>query len=139
MNSRKSLWLVLGALSLPLLAQGIGGCSFESPAPAIIIENAYTCGCRCDASARNRVFAITANADDAEQNGMVVDLAGNDLDIGSQIVGLRFLNLGIPAGATIDSAFVQFTAFEDGTAPTNVQIVGESSPTPPRSRRSTTT
>jgi len=129
MNSRKSLWLVLGAMALPLLAQGIGGCSFESPGPAIIVENAYTCGCTCNSSPRNRAFPIPTNPDDAEQEGVAVNPAGVDLDIGSAaIVGLRFTNLGIPAGAQITGAFVQFSATENESGATNVEIVGELSP-----------
>ena len=125
MASRNVLWLALGAIGLPLLIEGTGGCGFDSPAPDPVFENSYTCGCSCSASARERAFTIAVNADDAEQNGMVVDLGGNDLDIGSQIVGLRFANHGIPPGAEIQAANVQFFAFENGNVATDVWIEGE--------------
>jgi hypothetical protein len=125
MASRNVLWLALGAIGLPLLVQGTGGCGFDSPAPDPVFENSYTCGCSCSASTRERAFTIAVNADDAEQNGMVVDLGGNDLDIGSQIVALRFTNHGIPGGAEIQAANVQFFAFENGNVATDVWIEGE--------------
>src|SRR6185369_14761779 len=90
MNSRSRLWLALGAIGLPLLVEAVGGCSFKSPAAAPVVDNAYTCGCLCGADPRRGSFQIAVNSDDAEQNGAVVDLGGNDLDIGSQTVGLRF-------------------------------------------------
>ena len=125
MNSRTGMWMALGAMALPLLAQGIGGCSFSSPAASPIIENAYTCGCTCGASPRNRAFPIKIGQDDAEQTGATVVLNSADLDIGAGLVGIRFTDLGIPAGAEITSAFIQFNAFENGDAATNVTIAGE--------------
>src|SRR5687767_7598080 len=125
MNSRTGMWMALGAMALPLLAQGIGGCTFGSPAASPIIENAYTCGCTCGASPRNRAFPIKIGQDDAEQTGATVVLNSADLDIGAGLVGIRFTDLGIPAGAEITSAFIQFNAFESGDAATNVTIAGE--------------
>ena len=125
MNSRSSLWLALGAIGLPLLVEAVGGCSFKSPPAAPVVDNAYTCGCLCGADPRRGSFQIAVNSDDAEQNGAVVDLGGNDLDIGSQTVGLRFRNVALPPNAYINSAVVQFRARENADTATNVTIVGE--------------
>ncbi|MDZ7723287.1 MAG: FlgD immunoglobulin-like domain containing protein [candidate division KSB1 bacterium] len=57
-----------------------------------------------------------------------VDLNSNDLDFGSRPVhGVRFQNAGIPREVDIDSAFVRFTAKDNGTAECNLQIDGQSS------------
>jgi hypothetical protein len=90
-----------------------------------IDDNAYTCGCHCDASPVTKTVTIVANSDDAEQDGTDVRLGGNDLHLGANIVGLRFTGVGIPPGATIASATVQFTASASDADPTNVPIVAE--------------
>ena len=77
---------------------------------APIDDNAYTCGCRCDAAPVTKTVTIVANTDDAEQDGANVRLGGNELHIGPDIVGLRFVNVGLPKDATIVSATVQFTS-----------------------------
>jgi hypothetical protein len=124
MTARDLLWLVLGTVAVPLLIEGGNGCGFQSPAAAPIDDNAYTCGCRCDAAPVTKAVRIVANSDDAEQDGSDVRLGGNDLHIGPNVVGLRFVNVGIPKGANIVSAAVQFTANADDAVPTSVAIVG---------------
>jgi hypothetical protein len=84
------------------------------------------------------VRPIMAGADDAEEGleptglgGM--DLTSSDIELHSdgppndrQWVGLRFVDLGIPQGATINSASIQFMVDETDTEdPTNVDILGE--------------
>src|SRR5262245_17334957 len=117
MTARNFLWLALGTVGLPLLVQGNAGCGFTATALPID-DNAYTCGCRCDASPVTKTVRIVANSDDAEQDGTNVRLGGNDLHIGPNIVGLRFVDVGLPKGATIVSAAVQFTSSANDTAPT---------------------
>jgi hypothetical protein len=73
---------------------------------------------------------IAASEDDAEESGGGVARGSTDLELvvdGSQnqVVGLRFTNLTIPAGATITSAFVQFTTDEVKTEPTQLTIAGQ--------------
>ena len=108
MTARSSLWLVLGIVGLPFLIEGSNGCGFQSQASGPIDDNAYTCGCRCDAAPVTKTVSIVANTDDAEQDGANVRLGGNDLHIGPDIVGLRFVNAG--SGDANVSAAVQFTA-----------------------------
>src|SRR5262245_48605958 len=124
MTARNLLWLVLGTVGVRLLIEGNGGCGFSATAQPIK-DNAYNCACRCDASPVTKTVKVAANSDDAEQDGADVQLGGNDLHLGSNIVGLRFTGVGIPAGATIVSATVQFTANADDAAATDVRIVGE--------------
>ena len=123
MTARNLLWLVLGIVGLPLLIEGTGGCGFQATALPID-DNAYTCGCRCDASPVTKTVTIVANSDDAEQDGSNVRLGGNDLHLGPNIVGLRFVNVGLPKGATIVSAAVQFTSSANDADPTSLFIVG---------------
>ena len=125
MTTKKLLWLVLGATGLPLLIEGSNGCGFQSPGASPIDDNAYTCGCRCDAAPVTKTVTIVANSDDAEQDGANVRLGGNDLHIGPDIVGLRFVDVGLPKDATIVSAVVQFTASATDIDATNVTIVGK--------------
>ncbi len=125
MTMRSLLWLVLGLVGVPFLIEGSGGCGFQSQASAPIDDNAYTCGCRCDAAPVTKTVAIVANTDDAEQDGANVRLGGNDLHIGPDIVGLRFVNVGLPKDATIVSAAVQFTASATDIDPVTVAIVAE--------------
>lgn len=82
-----------------------------------------------------KTFSVRVNqsTDDAEQtvsSGTVVT-NGSPLDIprvttGSQLDGLRFQNVNIPAGATITNATIQFTASANSTTTTvNALIHGE--------------
>src|SRR5262249_58375815 len=126
MTARNLLWLALGTLGVPLLVQGTGGCSFPAPPAGVtpIDDNAYTCGCTCNAGSRNPNFVVSTSSDDAEQDGVVVNLADGDLDLGAQIVALRFPGVALPPGAIIESAVVQFTARENANAQTDLEIVG---------------
>ncbi|HNY03240.1 MAG TPA: glycoside hydrolase family 88 protein, partial [Bacteroidales bacterium] len=44
---------------------------------------------------------------------------------GNQTIGLRFMGVTIPAGATIVTAYIRFTAVKPNYAPTNLTIRGE--------------
>ncbi|MBN1673068.1 MAG: hypothetical protein JXR37_18625, partial [Kiritimatiellae bacterium] len=74
---------------------------------------------------------IACGADDIEQpQDGAMDLASSDLEMTEdgdrvQLVGLRFAGVGIPAGASITAAYVQFAADETGSAATSLKIGGE--------------
>ena len=58
---------------------------------------------------------IATSSDDVEEHGTTtaIDLASGDIELvrdngASQVVGLRFPGMAIPAGATILAAWVQF-------------------------------
>ena len=74
--------------------------------------------------------AIAQGSDDAEEKpDGSTNLSSSDLEMveerETQIVGLRFANTPVPAGATIVSAWIQFTADEDDDEPTSLIIRGE--------------
>lgn len=78
---------------------------------------------------------IADGNDDAEENpGGGIDLGSSDLEIGAegggssaQWIGLRFRDIDIPRGATINSANIQFTVDEtdDEVQTIPIQIYGE--------------
>jgi murein DD-endopeptidase MepM/ murein hydrolase activator NlpD len=79
-------------------------------------------------------FVLLDNSeDDAEehQDG-TVDVTSMDLEMvndgtsrGDQLVGLRFRDVKLPQGANIDKAFIQFSADEENSEPTSLQIQSE--------------
>ncbi|MGH3386316.1 MAG: PKD domain-containing protein, partial [Nocardioidaceae bacterium] len=81
----------------------------------------------------NSQFPVAAGSDDAEEAaGGFVSVSSADLELVddgtvNQTVGLRFGNLDIPAGAVIESAFVQFQADESvtSTGSASLRIRGE--------------
>lgn len=67
----------------------------------------------------------------------MLDTTSSDLELGAegggtdvQDIGIRFRNVGIPVGATINSAYVQFTQDEADSVATSLRIYGELSPNP---------
>jgi len=79
---------------------------------------------------------IASGADDAEQaaSGGSMSLTSSDLELvadGStvQLVGLRFPSLGVPQGATILEAFVQFQVDETGSGAAPLLIQGQDADT----------
>ncbi|HEX6810454.1 MAG TPA: hypothetical protein VF384_02420 [Planctomycetota bacterium] len=68
--------------------------------------------------------------DDAEQWNATMDRGSTTLEMTcnakvNQLVGLRFTNLTIPAGAVITSAHIQFTADKASTTPTLLSFAAE--------------
>jgi hypothetical protein len=78
---------------------------------------------------------IVSGVDDAEErisSGGSVSLTSNDLEFTEdgallQILGLRFRNVLIPAGATVVGARIQLTADEIQIVPTSLVVEGEAS------------
>ena len=76
---------------------------------------------------------ITSSSDDAEEfssgemylDSSDLELVHEDYYITDQVVGLRFVNLGVPQGATIASAYLQFTTDELNSRDTSIDIYGE--------------
>jgi len=140
-------------LSLPLtiewsLVSGPGTASFTAPTQPVTdvsfsAAGSYTCQLTASDSEFTRTDtvvvtvqagislerAITNSHDDAEEIPGSVTRSGNDLEMTvdgtvTQVVGLRFLDLTIPAGAVITSAYVQFTTKEAKSEPTQLTIAG---------------
>lgn len=74
---------------------------------------------------------VSTSSDDAEENinSGNVKLNSSDLELtfdnADQLVGIRFTNLNIPQGATIQNAAIQFTTDETSTGISALMIRGE--------------
>lgn len=72
---------------------------------------------------------IESGSDDASEDAAtVIDLNSNSLQIdgsSAKYTALRFPNLNIPQGATIENASVSFTAFGDSAGGAQFEIVGQ--------------
>lgn len=92
------------------------------------------CVCAGTVNPNNTIISSTINSgsDDIEEyqsNGYMY-LTSTDLEIvqdGStlQKVGLRFNGINVPQGSTIEYAYIQFTADEDDSAATNLDVHAE--------------
>src|SRR3990172_6787081 len=79
---------------------------------------------------------VSASTDDAEESATgSVTKASSDLELvydgTNQVVGMRFLDIAVPQGATITSAWIQFTADESQSEPTSLSIRAHLPPPPP--------
>jgi hypothetical protein len=68
-------------------------------------------------------------SDDAEERSASVSVSGTDLELvvdgtTTQIVGIRFPGVGVPGGATITRAFVQFSVDEATSVATDLTVRG---------------
>ncbi len=89
------------------------------------------------AQIQNATFSkkVVASSDDAEESedGSYCTLGSSDIELvydtwndqGNQRVGIRFTDINIPVTATIINAYIQFTADENTSEPTNLKIKGE--------------
>ncbi|WP_456387878.1 pilus assembly protein [Desulfolithobacter sp.] len=69
---------------------------------------------------------VAATQDDAEEyDSGSMTLTSVDLDIGSNLSGIRFQDVSIPQGATILNAYLQFTSRTTKTSTTNATVYGE--------------
>lgn len=81
---------------------------------------------------------VNQSADDGEEqasNGSM-DLSSSDLELGEdgstpQTVGIRFQNVAVPQGATIEAAYLEFETDETDTETTSVQIHAQASDNAP--------
>lgn len=60
--------------------------------------------------------AVTASSADAEQVSGTLTLVSPELDLGLGSVGMHFSRLNVPKGATINEAYIEFTANRDSSA-----------------------
>ncbi len=122
--------VVLAVVALPLAFEANTGCRF-APTLSDMSENepnSYVCSCTCSPGVQPRKLHIVASEDDAEQrlDNNSVDINSTDLDFNAtQVVGVRFRDVGIPDGVTIVSAKLQFTASSSSTGTLNLTIAGQ--------------
>ncbi len=138
----RSCWIVLLAV-IPMapLVLAVSGCKYEQGVFSDKPENSYQCTCDCTSGEREAPFYLAASGDDAEEdedaptknvfvNGLNLDLGdapSGDVNVGPQVIGIRFPKVDIPNGATILSAFVQFWASGASSVASSFQIRGEAS------------
>ncbi len=107
---------------LPFLLDATTGCFTKPPRP--VAPNSYVCSCDCQPEQHTQRVRVSASLDDAEQSSLDI----TDLKLGVTLVGVRFVGLDLPQGATILSAAVQFTAHStfsgDNSVASNLDIVG---------------
>ncbi|MFN8383986.1 MAG: spherulation-specific family 4 protein [Anaerolineales bacterium] len=75
---------------------------------------------------------VTSGNNDAEEDssgGMYIDSSDLELvnDGNNQVVGMRFLTVNIPKGATIINAYLQFKVDESSSTATSLSVQGEAS------------
>jgi len=76
-------------------------------------------------------YIVQGGSDDAEEkiNSGAMDIGSSDLELiqesSEQLIGIRFAGIQIPKGATINSAFIQFTVDETDDVLTNLVFEGE--------------
>ncbi|MRT94524.1 hypothetical protein [Ancylomarina sp. 16SWW S1-10-2] len=73
---------------------------------------------------------VSSSMDDVEERDGEISASSSDIELvkddgRDQIIGLRYTSLGIPSGATISNAFIQFTTDEISTGTCSLTIVGE--------------
>jgi hypothetical protein len=79
---------------------------------------------------------VSNSFDDAKEDaGGLIELNNASLELiftdNNQVAGIRFNNLEIPADAIVSNAYIQFTAREISSVPTDMQITGQSAVDPP--------
>ncbi|MGY0392089.1 fibronectin type III domain-containing protein [Bizionia sp. KMM 8389] len=83
-------------------------------------------------------LAINASVDAEQQSDGSMELSSSDLEFvydasyvaGNQVIGIEFGNVIIPKGATITSAYIQFTADATDSEPLDLLIAVENNPNP---------
>ncbi len=96
------------------------------------IEDGF-CGCMGIPQTGTLVYDINTSNNDAEEETStgIMDLTSSDLELvdesgtDNQLVGLRFTNIHLPTDAIITDAYIQFTADNDNTDLTNLEIHSE--------------
>ncbi|MEM8492867.1 MAG: VWA domain-containing protein [Pseudomonadota bacterium] len=98
-----------------------------SRAPRLTVRYDYDTTPDGTSCQRRRIFKrVQSRNDDADEDGTVVSLQGNDLTLtGSSEFGVRFRDLDIPRNATINEAYLEFVAAEAGSGAMSAQISAE--------------
>lgn len=127
-------------VALPLLFQATTGCVLDTTGagcdeadcprpPETSNLNSYVCSCTCSPETRQREVRVSASEDDATQRpdtSVRIDTIGLNLDT-VRLIGVRFRDVGIPAGSDVLSAYIEFTSASDDGAVIAYEIVGEAS------------
>ncbi len=101
-------------------------------APQLVVEydDATATGC----VAGTMTYQITGQGENAEERGNGHQSTGSELtfkNTSNEYIGLRFENLNLPRNTTINNAYLEFTAYQNGTgsnAKMTIQGVDQSNP-----------
>ena len=124
--TRKVCCALLAVVALPFILDATTGCSFHAGVSED--PSSYVCSCNCTPLKRHRDLRVNSPGDDAEQRvDNVILLNSPNLDfLDGRFIGLLFRGAGIPQGATVLQATVQFTSDTGSVAgPLTVQIAAE--------------
>jgi hypothetical protein len=80
-----------------------------------------------------RIIARSDDATEDEEDAGDMSLGSDMLDVGDELepIGLRFEDVDIPVGSTIDYAYVEFTCYTTGSRTLDIYILGEYVASPP--------
>ncbi len=115
------------------------GCSFEVAGIGPVdggTPNSYDCSCDCTRPAGNTGAQVSSSfADVEEQPDGTIRVGSSDIELVTeaavQVDGLWFGGVAIPPGATIASAYLQFTASAADSGATSLSIRVQDSDNPP--------
>lgn len=117
-------------LSLPLAAQEICGNGLDDDNDGFI--DCFDPDCSGATATINPVSSVADDAEEIEDTGLMelTDLE-QDLDFRpNKLVGIRFSNLNIPAGAIITQAYIRFVASPDNQSGATITIEAENNLNP---------
>ena len=113
-----------GSHTVTAIARDAAGNEATSPGVTVTVDNP---------SLVTLAVPISVGIDDADQllDTGAIRRTNGDLELGSDggiptIVGLRFAGLGIPSGAVVEEAYVQFTVDENGKTDSSLSVQAES-------------
>ncbi|MFT5720705.1 MAG: type IV pilus assembly protein PilY1 [Motiliproteus sp.] len=69
-------------------------------------------------------YNILADSDDAEQASSSMQLSSSDLDLGENIVGLRYRSIPLAPNTTLSNAYIEFTADAANSGSSSLTIQG---------------
>ena len=119
---------------LAILFLVLVGCGTPFTSPGDVGKNAIVCSCECNPptspiAVPSKNFIAVGADDVAQGSNPPANPSGNQLTLGANsTVGLRFQKLGVPPGATITSARIQFTGAQTSDQSTSLQIRMVNSP-----------
>jgi len=107
-------------------------CDDGDPDTILDIEDG-NCNCAGIPENGTLTYAVNRSNNDAEEEVATgdMDITSTDLELiaesgsSDQYVGVRFTDIHLPANATITNAYIQFTADDDNTGQTDLQIKAE--------------
>ncbi|MBE0682132.1 MAG: right-handed parallel beta-helix repeat-containing protein [Anaerolineales bacterium] len=101
----------------------------NSPIPTLLPASATTAASQGQNTIEVRVLKGADDVEESETGWIYIDSTDLELayDSNNQVVGIRFVNLNVPKGATITNAYLQFKVDETTTSAVSLSIQGEAS------------